>query len=200
MSEANAMGECDTGQLTQLMAAASRGERAAQDRLWRLIYDELHQIAGAQMGREQPGRTLQTTALIHEAYLRLTGGSQSQWANRGHFFAAAAEAMRRIRVDDARKRGRIKRGGGQPSFPMIDEPAADDRDATEVLAVNDALAKLEECAPRQAEIVKLRYFAGLTGEETAEALGVSPRTVDSDWRMARAWLHRELGGSDFGSK
>ena len=188
----------ERAQLTELMSAAGQGDSDARDQLWHLIYEELKRIARRQMASERPNHTLQTTVLVHEAYLRLLGHDGHQWANRFHFFAAVAEAMRRICVDDARKRRRLKRGGGASPWPMVDEPPVFDQDPCEVLAVNDALANLEEHASRQAAIVKLRYFCGLTGEETAEILGVSPRTVDADWRMARAWLHRALSGFDTG--
>lgn len=181
-----------SGELTQLLVAAGEGDESARKSLWELVYHELRRIARRQMASEAPGRTLQTTVLVHEAYLRLTGEESIQWANRRHFFAAAAEAMRRIRVDDARKRGRQKRGGGQQPQPLEQDPALVEQDPAEIVAVDEALRKLEQSAPRQAEVVKLRYFAGLTVDETADALGVSPRTVDNDWRLARAWLHREL--------
>ena len=184
------------GQVTQLLAAAGNGDQGARERLWQLVYDELHRIAHHQVGQEHRRGSLQTTILVHEAYLRLTGGEGLHLSNRPQFFAAAAEAMRRIRVDDARRRGRLKRGEGQTAQTLPDDPAAAGPDPTEALAVDDALERLEAAAPRQAEIVKLRYFAGLTVDETAEALGISPRTVDSEWRLSRAWLHRELSSGD----
>jgi RNA polymerase sigma factor (TIGR02999 family) len=144
------------------------------------------------MAREASRRTLQTTVLVSEAYLRLVGDADVQWANRRHFFAAAARAMRRIRIDDARKRQRLKRGGGRPVGQLEDDPAAFDQDATELLAIDEALSKLEKADPRKAEVVMLRYFAGLSVEETAAALDIAPRTVDSEWRFAKVWLHREL--------
>ena len=178
--------------VTRLLAAASQGDPAAKDRLWETVYAELRDLAHGQLRSEQPGRDLQTTILVHEAYVRLVGDDDLQWANRRHFFFAAAQAMRRIRVDYARKRRGLKRGGGRPAEPLGEEPAAPDGDGAELLALNDALQKLEQEAPRQAEVVMLRYFAGLSIGETAEALGVSPRTVDVDWRLAKAWLHRAL--------
>jgi len=178
--------------VTRLLAAASQGDSAAKDRLWETIYTELRDMAHGQLRGERPGRDLQTTILVHEAYFRLVGTDDLEWASRRHFFAAAAQAMRRIRVDDARKRRGLKRGGGRPAEPLGEEPAAPDGDGAELLALNDALQKLEQEAPRQAEVVMLRYFAGLSIGETAEALGVSPRTVDVDWRLAKAWLHRAL--------
>ncbi len=200
--------------ITELLAAVRRAEEDAPGRLWAAIYDELRRVARNQLRGEAAGRTLQPTALVHETYLRLFGNSQVEWANRRQFFAAAAKVMRCIRIDDARKRKRVKHGGpgagrdshagvgpskdSRPSdWPSVrvgewDEPAAFDQDPAEVLAVDEALKKLEEFDPRKAEVVTLRYFAGLTRDETAEVLGVSPRTVDSEWHFARAWLHRAL--------
>jgi RNA polymerase sigma factor (sigma-70 family) len=212
--------------LTQLLAAAGQGDQAAQNRLWAAIYDELHRLAQCQMAAEAPGRVMQPTSLVHEAYLRLIGDENVQWTNRGHFFAAAAKAMRRIRIDDARRRARLKRGGpGAATKPRSDEAtegrdegtkgardrgggtrasaraalpveqvAGVEQDSAEVLAIDEALKKLEQEDPRKAEVVMLRYFAGLTGDETARALGLSPRTVDVEWRFAKAWLHRQLAG------
>ena len=182
--------------VTRLLAAVNDGEAGAQDRLWSLIYEELRRLAQHQMAAEAPGHTLQPTALVHEAYFRLFGENPVQWSNRGHFFTAAAEAMRRIRVDDARRRGRLKRGGGQQPGAITEDPSVFDQDPVEVLAVGEALKELAQTAPRQAEVVKLRYFTGLTGDECAAVLEVSPRTVDKDWAIARAWLHRKLTDSD----
>ena len=182
--------------VTQLLAAVGQGDTSAQDRLWALIYDELHSVAQGQLAAEGGGRTLQPTTLVHEAYLRLVGDEDAQWANRRHFFAAAAQAMRRIRIDDARKRNRQKRGGGRRPGRMVSEPPVFDQDPAEVLAIDEAVSKLEQIDPRKAEVVLLRYFTGLTVAETAEVLGVSPRTVDNEWRFARAWLRRELARGD----
>jgi RNA polymerase sigma factor (TIGR02999 family) len=182
--------------VTELLAAVSDGEASAQSRLWSLIYDELHAVAQRQMASEPPGRTLQPTSLVHEAYLRLFGDQHVHWANRRHFFAAAAQAMRRIRIDEARRRTRRKRSGGRQQVPVDDAAVAFDQDPIEVLAVDEALVRLQRADPRQAEVVLLRYFAGLTVEETANALDVSPKTVNNDWRFARAWLHRELSKGD----
>ena len=188
--------------ITQLLAAAGQGDQAARDRLWAAIYGELHRLAQCQMAGEARGRSMQPTSLVHEAYLRLVGNESVQWANRRHFFAAAAKAMRRIRIDDARKRKRLKRGGGARPRPLHEESVPHpqrgwgtlgyDPDPAEVLSVDEALSRLEQEDPRKAEVVMLRYFAGLTGDETAQALGLSPRTVDVEWRFAKAWLHREL--------
>jgi RNA polymerase sigma factor (TIGR02999 family) len=182
-------------QLTHLLSRAVEGDDQARNALWEAVYRELHGMAHGQPGR-RPGATMQTTALVHEVYLRLLGpdGQGVSWANRRHFFGAAAEALRRIVVDDARKRGRIKRGGDHQRLPLEVEPAVDGPDPGEVLSVHAALDRLERISPRQAQIVKLRYFAGFSIDEVAQLLEVSPRTVDGDWQLARAWLHRELGG------
>ena len=189
--------------VTDLLAAVGHGDASAHDRLWALIYDELHALAQHQLAGDAVGRVRQPTSLVHEAYLRLTAGQEVDWANRRQFFAAAAKAMRRIRIDDARKRDRLKRGGRQPEVldeasvphPSLREgwgtPGSDD-DPTKLLALDEALVKLEQTDPRKAEVVSLRYFAGLTIDDTARAMGLSPRTVDNEWRFAKAWLHREL--------
>lgn len=182
--------------ITQLLAAANQGDSSAHKKLWSLIYDELHRLAQCQMANEAPGRTLQPTALVHEAYLRLAGGENVQWANRRHFFAAAAKAMHRIRIDDARKRNRLKRGGSENPASLERAPAVFDQDPAEVLAIDEALAKLEQRDPRKAEIVMFRYFGGLTVEECAEALGLSPRTIKAEWQFARTWLYQELSKGD----
>ena len=172
--------------LTELLAAVSNGDPAAQGELWSVIYGELRRVAQQQMAGEAPGHTLQPTALVHEAYFRLFGDNKVQWANRRHFFSAAAEAMRRIRVDDARRRGRLKRGGGERPGAMLDAPPVFDQDPTEMLVVDEALSGLEQTDTRKAQVVKLRYFAGLTVDECAAALEVSPRTVVKDWAFACA--------------
>lgn len=178
--------------ITLLLGAAGRGDSGAAAQLWTVVYDELRRLARGQLADEGRRCTLESTALIHEAYMRLVGAENLEWTNRRHFFAAAARAMRYIRIEDARKRARIKRGGDRPVQPIRDEMAAFDNDPAELLALDEALSKLELAAPRQAEIVLLRYFAGLSVDETARVLGVAPRTVDNEWRLARAWLHREL--------
>lgn len=180
-------------QITTLLSAVGNGESGAAERLWRAVYDELHHVAKARMGREGRRGDLQTTVLVQEAYLRLMGGDGAAVpANRRHFFAAAANAMRQFLVDDARKRGRIKRGGGRRPDEFGELAAALDCDPAEILALDDALAKLRVHDEQKAEIVQLRYFAGLSVDETAEILGISPRQVDKEWRFAKAWLHREL--------
>ena len=148
------------------------------------------------MASEAANHTLQTTAVINEAYLRLVGDGNIRWASRRHFFGAAAKAMRRILVDDARRRNRLKRGGGEKAAALTDEPGVLDKDPAMTLAIDEALAKLEESDARKAEVVTLKYFGGLTVDEIAQALGIAPRTVDFEWRFARAWLHRELSKGD----
>ncbi|MBI5764497.1 MAG: sigma-70 family RNA polymerase sigma factor [Planctomycetes bacterium] len=186
-----------THALTRLLAASVNGDSEARKRLWQLVYDELHSMARAQMACERAGRTLQPTALLHEAYLKLMAGGDGHFENRRHFFAAAANAMQQIRVDDARRRRRIKRGGGtEPDRLNADsmEPAQFEQDGAEVLALDESLARLQDEHPDLAEVVRLRYFAGLSAEETADVIGVSVRTVANRWRMARAWLYDRLGG------
>ncbi len=182
------------GPVTQLLAAVGRGDATAQDKLWALIYDELRVLARNQLADEAAGHRRQPTSLVHEAYLRLMGTDSPEWANRRHFFTAAAQAMRRIRLDDARTRKRLKRGGGADPGQLLVEPEVVDVDPTIVLGIDEALRKLEQEEPQKAEVVLLRYFAGLSVDECAAVLGVSPRSVDYWWRFARAWLHRELSG------
>lgn len=179
--------------VTQLLDAVAQGQPAAMEKLWSAVYDELRRMAETRMAKELPGRTLQATALVNEAYLRLVGDGRVHWKNRRYFFAAAANAMRQILVDDARRRKRLKRGGGAKQGELLDwSPPAIEQDPGELLAINEAMEQLAQEEPRMAEVVGLRYFVGLTIDETAEALGVSARTVDLDWRIARAWLHRAL--------
>lgn len=189
-----------TNPITQLLAAAGDGDVVARDRLWGLIYDELHRLARQQLAGDAAKRHLQPTTLVNEAYLRLVGDGHVQWADRRHFFGAAAQAMRRIRVEDARRRRRLKRGGGRRPEPAgtadgrnpLDNILVFDRDPVKVIALDEALRRLEERDPCKAEVVLLRFFAGLSVEETAKVLGISPRGVDKEWAFARAWLHREL--------
>lgn len=188
-----------TGPITQLLAAVSQGDSDARQELWSLVYHELHRVAERQMVDESPGRTLQPTALLHEVYLRLLGSENCPWVNRRHFFAAASRAMRCYRIDDARRRKRRKREGSRKREQLYVEAGVFDQDPAEVLAVNEALDQLEKIDARKAEIVMMRYFSGLSIDDTAEALGLSPRTVDSDWRFARIWLHRALVGDRWGA-
>jgi RNA polymerase sigma factor (TIGR02999 family) len=191
------MGESLSPPLTQLLNALSDGDASAHEKLWSLIYAELHDLAVRQMADEATGRTLQPTALVHEAYLRLLGMETTvDWANRRQFFKAAAEVMRHIRIDYARKRRSLKRGGDRERVPLEAAPITFDEDPAQVLAVDEALRRLEAVDPRKAQLVNLRYFAGLTIEETAEMMGLAPRTVSKEWRFARAWLHCALGDGD----
>jgi RNA polymerase sigma factor (TIGR02999 family) len=175
-----------------MLRAASEGDSKASADLLPLVYDELRRLARSQMAKTPPGNTLQPTALVHEAYMRLVGSDEPGWDNRGHFFAAAAKAMRQILVEQARRKGSQKRGGGRKRVdvdnvePVIDPPSAD------MLALHEALEQLEQVDPRQGEIVMLRYFAGLTTEEAAAALGISTRTVEREWRFARSYLSSQL--------
>jgi len=165
-----------------------QGDAGEAARLLPLVYDELRRLAAAKLAREKPGQTLDATALVHEAYLRLAGGADVRWDGRGHFFAAAAEAMRRILVENARRKVSHKRGGDQVRQPLDDVAVSRERPPEELLAVHDTLDQLAATDPRAAELVKLRYFAGFTLDEAAEVLGISSRTADGVWAYARAWL------------
>jgi RNA polymerase sigma factor (TIGR02999 family) len=187
----------DAAQVTQILDAVERGDEGATDGLLSIVYDELRQIAARQMSRERPDHTLQATALVHEAFLRL-GGDGVSWESRRHFFGAAGEAMRRILVDHARARGRERRGGGRARVEL--EPAEiavsgrrNEKDL-DYVAIDEALRRMEGEDPRTAEVVKLRYFAGLGLDETARAMGLSERTVSRLWRTARAWLGAQITG------
>ncbi len=181
--------------MTALLQAWSEGDLSARDRLIPFVYQELRRLAHRALGRERRGQALQTTELVHEAYLRLVGQDRARWANRSHFLAIAAQAMRRVLVDQARRRAAAKRGGGEIRVALEDAPplAAAARDA-EVLALDEVLGRLEALDPPLVRLVELRYFAGLSVAETAEALAISPATVGRQWNVARAWLHRELKG------
>ena len=189
--------------LTRMIEAAQKGDRRAASELLPLVYDELRKLAAAKMASEAPGHTLNATALVHEAYLRLVaspgrkpGESDPHFDGRGHFFAAAATAMRRILIERARRKKRIIHGGGrkrQELHPdLVAAPAPDD----DLLALDAALAKLAEHDPVKARLVELRYFAGLTGDQAAQVLGISPKTADRYWAYARAWIRREMEGSN----
>jgi RNA polymerase sigma factor (TIGR02999 family) len=182
-----------THEMTQLLEAWSRGDQAALEKLTPLVYDELHRLARRYMAQERPGHTLQTTALAHEAYLRLVDWKNVAWQNRAHFFGMAARIMRRILVDFARSRRYAKRGGGALTVSLSAAAGIYQERAPDLLALDDALTSLAAIAPRQAEVVELRFFGGLSIEETAEMLKVSPATVRRDWSLAQAWLFRELG-------
>lgn len=182
-----------TRPITQLMDAAAEGDRQAAAELLPLVYDELRHLAAARLAKESPGQTLQPTALVHEAYLRLVGSEDvSRWANRAHFFAAAAEAMRRILVDAARRKQREKHGGDRTRVDLDSaEPMAPDP-RFDLIALDDALTRLAVEDPQAARLVELRHFGGMTIPEVARTLAISPRTADRIWAYARAWLHREM--------
>lgn len=182
--------------VTLLLAKVSEGDSRAAAELLPLVYDELRRLARSRMANEAAGQTLQPTALVHEAYLRLLGGADLKWDGRGHFFGAAALAMRRILVERARARGRIKRGGGAARVPLEDEALAAEPPPESLLALDEALDRLTAYDKRKADVVMMRYFAGLSIEETAAALGVSAATVKNEWTFARAWLHREISKGD----
>jgi RNA polymerase sigma factor (TIGR02999 family) len=180
------------GELTQILEAMTSGDRDAASRLLPLVYDELRGLARAKLARERQGHSLQPTALVHEAYLRLFGNGRPRWENRAHFFGAAAEAMRRILIERARRHLRLKRGGKRDQVPLAEMGEQQTLDAEELLSLDRALDRLEARDAAMAQVVKLRYFAGLTVDETAAALDLAPRTVDRHWTAARAWLQREL--------
>lgn len=179
--------------VTRLLDAIQAGQSQASAELLPLVYQELRQLAAAKLAQEKPGQTLQATALVHEAWLRLVGTDESKaWNSRGHFFGAAAEAMRRILIDRARRKARQRYGGGMQRVDLNQvRLATEDSDDT-LLAVNDALEALGKISPRKAEIVKLRYFTGMTLPEIAEVRGLSLSTVERDWAYARSWLYREI--------
>ena len=180
-------------EVTAILNAIDAGDAQAAPQLLPLVYGELRKLAAARLTREAPGQTLDATALVHEAYLRLVGpADKPHWKNRGHFFAAAAEAMRRILIDRARERQAHKRGGGRDRAPLdLDHLPASER-SDELIALDDALTRLAAKDARKAKLVELRYFAGMMLDEAAAVLGISPATADRDWAFARAWLHREL--------
>jgi RNA polymerase sigma factor (TIGR02999 family) len=181
------------GSVTQILSAIEQGDSHAADQLLPLVYEELRKLAGGRLNLEKPGQTLSATGLVHEAYLRLVDVQQAQhWNSRGHFFAAAAEAMRRILVERARRKQRLKRGGDHKRVEFSEKALAADEREQLVLSVDESLSALAEQNVQAAELVKLRFFAGLTLAEAAAALDVSPRTADRLWAYARAWLHQEL--------
>jgi RNA polymerase sigma factor (TIGR02999 family) len=183
-------------EVTRILSAIEQGDARAAEQLLPLVYDELRRLAAQKMGQEKPGQTLQATALVHEAYLRLVGGDQAQhWDGRGHFFAAAAEAIRRILVEAARRKQRLKHGGGHARQDEAVEIASPER-PERLLALDEALERLSNTNPQAAELVKLRYFAGCSNAEAAALLGVSPRKANQVWAYARAWLREELGDDE----
>jgi RNA polymerase sigma factor (TIGR02999 family) len=182
-------------EVTRILSALEQGDPSTAEQLLPLVYDELRKLAAAKLAQEKPGQTLQATALVHEAYLRLVDVEQAQqWNSRGHFFAAAAEAMRRILVENARRKHAGKRGGGKQRVDLDGVAVAAPEHQEDLLALDEALSGLAAVDPQAADLVKLRYFAGLTVPQAAELLGISPRTADSLWAYARGWLLRRLGG------
>lgn len=185
-------GDPQPGEVTRLLVAWSGGDAAALERLIPLVYDELRSLADRQLAGERGGHTLQPTAVVHEAYLKLVDQRQVTWRNRGHFFSVAAQVMRRLLVDHARRRGAQKRGGEETRVTLEDVAAETPAAEAEILAVDQALERLAALDATQAKVVELRYFGGLTLEEIAEVLGASPSTVGRAFRLAKAWLYREL--------
>ena len=179
-------------EVSRLLADCGDGDQAAFNQLLPLVYDELHRLASSYMSRERPDHTLQTTALVNEAYLRLADQRDPRWQNRVHFFAVASKVMRQILIDHARRRTRAKRGGNQTRLSLDEAAILSDERAADLLALDEALTKLASVDARKSRVVELRFFSGLTIEEVAEVLKVTPKTVARDWAMARAWIHREL--------
>ncbi len=178
--------------LTELLSAWSDGDQAALEQLMPMVYQELHRLAARHLAHERVGHTLQTTALVHQTYLRLVDQKRVRWQNRAHFLGIAAKMMRRILVDYARARRYAKRGGGAPVVSLDEAATVSVEKASDLIAVDDALIRLSELDARKGRVVELRFFGGLSVEETAEVLKVSPNTVLREWRTAKAWLHREL--------
>jgi RNA polymerase sigma factor (TIGR02999 family) len=182
--------------VTRILNAIEQGDPSAADELLPLIYEELRILAAQRLSQEKPGQTLQATALVHEAYIRLVDAESSSWDSRGHFFAAAAEAMRRVLIDNARRKTSLKRGGGKQKVELDNIVLVDDRDfdMATLLALDEALTKLSQADKVAADLVKLRYFAGLTCEQAAKAMGISHNTADAYWAYARSWLRLEITG------
>lgn len=183
-------------EVTQLLLDWGSGDKAALDKLVPVVYQELRRLASYYMRRERPGHTLQTSALVNEAYMRLIDYKRMHWQSRAHFFAVAAQAMRRILVEHARKRHFAKRGGGAVQVSLDEAATVSQKQAADLIALDDALTSLEAIDPRKGRIVELRYIGGLNIEETAEVLGISPATVQREWRAAKAWLYREIKKED----
>ena len=177
---------------TQILHAMSNGDRSGTDRLIELVYEDFRNLAGKYMGRDTPGNTLQPTAVVHEAFIKLVGHEEVDWRGRSHFFAVGAVTMRRILVDHARKRSAKKRGGDRQRIRLTDELTISKNNDEDVLAIDEALTRLAEIDQRRSQIVELIFFGGLTHEEVAEVLGVTTRTVERQWASSRAWLGREL--------
>lgn len=184
-----------SAKVTQLLLELSGGNRNAVDELLPLVYRELKRIAGGQLRNERPGHTLQATALVHEAYLKLVDQRDVSWQNRAHFMGVAAQVMRRILMDYAKTRNREKRGGGVRPVALDEALVVSEDRASDLVVIDEALTRLEQLDPRQAKVVELRFFGGLSVEETAEAMGISTPTVKREWAMAKAWLYRELSAA-----
>ena len=182
--------------LTRILTQVQRGDERATDELLAAVYDELRRLAARKLAHERPGQTLQATALVHEAYVRLLGDEQAQWDSRGHFFAAAAEAMRRILVEAARRKARLKHGGGRRRQELDEADFIAIPDSIDLVALDEALDKLTHTDPVKAKLVKLRYFTGLTVAEAGQILGISRATADRYWAFARAWLYAEISKGD----
>lgn len=197
MAQAARADQQDTEEVSRLLVAWSGGDRSALDDLTSLVYKELRRLAGVYLRRERPGHTLQTTALVNEAYMRLVDFKRMEWQNRAHFFAVSAQVMRRILVEHARRHN-LKRGGCVPRLSLEEVAEVGSARAADLVALDDAIEALARFDPRKAKVVELRFFGGLTVEETGEVLKTSPVTVRRDWVTARAWLYRELnrGGGD----
>jgi len=178
--------------ITMILEAIGRGERQASEDLLPVVYQELRRLAAARMAQEAAGHTLQPTALVHEAWLRLTGSGQQTWQNRAHFFGAAAEAMRRILIEQARRKSRLKRGGGKTILDIADFDLAAAIPDEKILLVNDALETLKATDPEKAQVVLLKFFAGLTNDQVAEILNVNEKTVRRQWEFAKAWLFEHI--------
>ena len=179
-------------EVTQLLADWGRGDKSAFDKLFPLVHEELRRIAQRQMSHERPGHTLQATALVNEAYLKLAGNEGFEWRDRAHFYAVCAQVMRHVLIDHARAHARDKRGGGALQVSLNDAIALGEQRAEELVALDEALRSLEHLDPQKGRIVEMRYFGGLSIEETAEVLDISPRTVRREWRRAKAWLYRMI--------
>jgi RNA polymerase sigma-70 factor (ECF subfamily) len=182
--------------ITQLLRAWTGGDRDALEKLTPLVYQQLHRVAQRYMAGQRPGHTLQTTALVNEVYLRLVDCAQVNWQDRAHFFAVSAQLMRRILIDFARSRGYQKRGGHMPHICLEDAPSFSNEPDANIVALDDALKALAEVDDRKSRVVVLRFFGGLSIEETAQVLGVSPETVGRDWKLAKMWLLNELSGGN----
>ena len=193
------MATADPSQITKMVNDLAGGNRPAAEQLFGLLYDAFRGLAARYLKAERAGHTLSPTALVHEAYLKLVDQSRVYWQGRTHFFAVGAQVMRRILVDHARGKGRVKRGGGRIRIQLDEGLALSPQRDEDILAVDEALAKLAKVDPRQAAIVELRFFGGLSVAEVAEVLGLSKRTIEGEWTVARAWLRRELSGDDPGS-